>query len=75
MVASQRVKPELEFESHFYRKQKHPDQKAWALLLAERVRFELTVLLHTLVFKTSTINHSVISPDDLIVSKNYRGGN
>jgi hypothetical protein len=31
--------------------------------MAERARFELAVSCPTLVFKTSTINHSVTSPE------------
>lgn len=33
--------------------------------LAERARFELAVSCPTLVFKTSTLNHSVTSPERL----------
>jgi hypothetical protein len=33
-------------------------------ILAEEARFELAVGLPTLVFKTSTINHSVTPPEE-----------
>ena len=37
--------------------------------MAERARFELAVSCPTLVFKTSTLNHSVTSPGFIILTE------